>query len=720
MSKHRSNNKTTAHVNLRPGRAWRTPATVAGFALPLAALPLFALAAPASQVSQPKTDTPVSQMLAGKAQTGSVSVIFKTTAPLTSVQEAQMTALGASIVRRLPIIQSVTVRLPERNLARLAALPFAAHLSLDGVVKKTDEFTVGSSEAALATGTFGVGPRAQTYQLNGAGVTVAVLDSGIAPVADLSSQSGDIYDKAPSRLLASVNFSTALTSIVTASSNGSGNNGPGGNGHGGGNGPDDDSFDSVLAGGSASNAYDPCGHGTHVAGIIAGNANRSPATYNAPGIGLVSAPHTFQGIAPQASLVSVRVLDQNGCSDVSTVLAGLQYVLNYNTAILNSSGPGKNKNKNNANNPALIRVVNMSLGHPVGESYTTDPICQAVEALYKSGVVVVCAAGNEGRVNGSVNTAGLDNEGWGTAYGSIQSPGNDPYVITVGATKSMDGNRANDKIATYSSRGPSRLDLVMKPDIIAAGNKVISLDAGSSALNNYAGGSNDIPQSLYQYVDKTTAVSKDYFQLSGTSMASPVVAGAAALLLQANPNLSPDTIKARLMLSADKWFAPDGTADPLTYGAGYLNIPAALASTVVAQGPAASPALIANSDGSVSVDLSRAQWSTAGIDPSRAQWSTSLWGTGVVDLRALWGSRAQWSTTSIDLSRAQWSTNVTFIASRAQWSTTAGLAASRAQWSTSTIGASQALWGSSVWGDRAQWSTSTTAVDLNSAAITGE
>ena len=83
--------------------------------------------------------------------------------------------------------------------------------------------------------------------------------------------------------------------------------------------------------------------------------------------------------------------------------------------------------------------------------------------------------------------------------------------------------------------------------------------------------------------------SADYFQLSGTSMASPVVAGAAALMLQANPNLSPDTIKARLMLSADKWYAPDGTQDPLTYGAGYLNIPSALAATAVAQGAGRQP-----------------------------------------------------------------------------------------------------------------------------------
>jgi serine protease AprX len=655
------------HAHSRSGRAWRTPAMLAGFALPLAALPLFAMAAPAGL---PKTDAPIAQLLTGKTKTGFVSVIFKTTAPLTSAQEAQMTTLGASIIQRLPIIQSVTVRLPEHNLAKLAALPFAAHLSLDGKVQKSDEFTVGSSEAAQATATFGTGRHTQTYKLTGVGVTVAVLDSGITPVADLSSQANDLNDKAPSRLLTSVNFSSALTGTVQANSNG-----PGGN----------EGLINLLQGGTSTNTYDPCGHGTHVAGIIAGNGSRSPLPY---------CTHTFQGIAPQANLISVRVLDQDGCSDVSTVLAGLQYVLTYNNNIINA--PGKNKNM-----AALIRVVNMSLGHPVGESYTTDPICQAVEALYQSGVVVVCAAGNEGRVNGDVNTPGLDNEGWGTAYGSIQSPGNDPYVITVGATKSMDGNRADDRIATYSSRGPSRLDLVMKPDIIAAGNKVISLDANGSTLDNYAGGTNDIPYSYY--VPSLWAMllglngsSPDYFQLSGTSMASPVVAGAAALMLQANPNLSPDTIKARLMLSADKWFAADGTADPLTYGSGYLNIPAALASTVVAQGAATSPALTMDPNtGDITIVM------------DRAHWGTSLWGTGITDLRAIWGSRALWGSSSIDMTSALWGSNTTFTADRAHWG-------------TSTLLASQALYGSSIWGDRAHWGTDTTAVDLNSAALSGE
>ena len=597
-----------------------------------------------------------------------------------------MTALGADIVRRLPIIKSVAVRVPQRSLAKLAALPFTSHLSLDGAVKKTDEFTVGSSEASQAfVTTYDKKNHAQTTQMTGAGVTVAVLDSGIMPVADLSSQAGDLYNHAPSRLYESVNFSAPLTGAAGVVSVNTGGGGKKGDDNSNGNNNGDDAPSGLPLGLTSSNAYDPCGHGTHVAGIIAGNGSRSQLYISAGKNNLVqSCTHTFQGIAPQANLDSVRVLDQNGSSDVSTVIAGLQWVIAH-----------QYDNKN-----APIRVVNLSLGHPVGESYTTDPICQAVEAVYQAGIVVVCAAGNEGRLNGGTYTAGLDNEGWGTAYGSIQSPGNDPYVITVGATKSLDGNRADDKIATYSSRGPSRLDLVMKPDIIAPGNKVISLDARGSTLDNYAGGVNDIPYSSYvePWAMSTFSLSgnsADYFQLSGTSMASPVVAGAAALLLQANPSLSPDTVKARLMLSADKWYAPDGTQDPLTYGAGYLNIPAALASTAVAKGAAASPALLANSDGSLTVNL------------SRAMWGCSLWGTGVTDLRAMWGSRAMWGCSSVDMTRAMWGCNTTFTPSSA-------LAASAAP------AASRAMWGCSVWSDRAMWGCSGTAVDLTSTALSGE
>ena len=223
---------------------------------------------------------------------------------------------------------------------------------------------------------------------------------------------------------------------------------------------------------------------------------------------------------------------------------------------------------------------------------------------------------------------------------------------------------------------------MLKPDIIAPGNKVISLDVNNSALDNYAGGTNDIPLSLYETAPDPTVMSDTYFRLSGTSMAAPVVAGAAALMLQANPYLTPDTIKARLMLSADKWAAGDGTGDAFTYGAGYLNIPAALANMEYAAQPALSPAVTVNSDGSVSLVMDRAAWGNATLNGSRAAWGNGLWGTGITDLRAAWGNsvgadRAAWGnqtnpdgTVSLFMDRAAWG-NTALSADRAAWGNTA-------------------------------------------------
>src|SRR5207247_1759165 len=163
-----------------------------------------------------------------------------------------------------------------------------------------------------------------------------------------------------------------------------------------------------------------------------------------------------------------------------------------------------------------IRVINLSLGHPAGESYTTDPLCQAVEQAWNAGIVVVCAAGNGGRKNSSQD-ATSSNEGYGTAYGSIQSPANSPFVITVGATKSVDGIRANDRIATYSGRGPTRLDFVLKPDIIAPGNRIVSLNAPYSYLETAYGSANAVPSSEYM-TGSSCGLTAYYFRLSGTSM----------------------------------------------------------------------------------------------------------------------------------------------------------------------------------------------------------
>jgi serine protease AprX len=346
------------------------------------------------------------------------------------------------------------------------------------------------------------------------------------------------------------------------------------------------------------NTDDLCGHGTHIAGIIGGNGAMSTGSYY---------KKTFYGVARDVNLVNLRVLDRYGRGDVSNVLAALQWSIN------NRATYG-------------IRVINLSLGHPVGESYKTDPLCRAVEAAWKAGIVVVCAAGNGGRQHGTT-AANRTNEGYGTVYGSIQSPANSPFVITVGAMKQGPG-RHNDRIATYSSRGPTQIDYVAKPDIVAAGNRIVSLYSFGSTLYTWNTNSgNGLP--VREYTHNTwNGFSSDYFYLSGSSMAAPVVSGAVALLLEKEPYLSPDTVKARLMLTADKWKHPNGQADAMTFGAGYLNIAAALGSDAEATQYALSPTVYKTSTG-IKVN-------TTGVIGTNG-----LWGTGTVGgTQVLWGGDA--------------------------------------------------------------------------------
>jgi serine protease AprX len=297
---------------------------------------------------------------------------------------------------------------------------------------------------------------------------------------------------------------------------------------------------------------DPFGHGSHVAGLAGANDDY---THN-----------IYAGIATNADLLNLRVLDVNGVGTVSGVLSALNWVM-------------ANRTRYN------IRVVNMSLGTPAVTSYTTDPICIAVRQLVDAGIVVVAAAGNDGK-----------DETGQAIYGRIHSPGNEPSAITVGCANSMGtDSRADDQMSTFSSRGPTRsywtdsdgvihYDNLVKPDLVAPGNQVIQAEAD----NNYL-------VRTYPQLDTRlyTDDNKRLMYMSGTSMATPQVAGAVALMLQANPKLTPSLVKAILMYTAQ----PLVGYNLFEQGTGELNIEGAvrLAKAVrtdlTAQTPLGSPLL---------------------------------------------------------------------------------------------------------------------------------
>ena len=262
--------------------------------------------------------------------------------------------------------------------------------------------------------------------------------------------------------------------------------------------------------------YDDYGHGTHVAGIIAGSG------YDSNG-----ARH---GIAPAANLVVLKVLDGDGFGYISNVIAALDYAVEHRAQF-------------------NIRVINLSVAAGVYESYTTDPLTLAAKRAVEAGVVVVTAAGNLGR-----SPQGQPQ------YGGITAPGNAPWVLTVGAS-SHNGTitRTDDSVASFSSRGPSFIDYSAKPDLVAPGVGIESLADASSLL--FATHPN---ARLWGTVDTAT---QPYLSLTGTSMAAPVVTGTVALMFQANPTLTPNLVKAILQYTAEH----KSRYNDLTQGAGFLN-----------------------------------------------------------------------------------------------------------------------------------------------------
>jgi len=268
--------------------------------------------------------------------------------------------------------------------------------------------------------------------------------------------------------------------------------------------------------GGQTTPYDDNGHGTHVAGIIGGNG------YDSGGL--------RAAIAPGAHLIVLKVLDGTGAGHVSDVIAALDYVVN-NKAALN------------------IRVCNISIAAGVYESYNTDPLTLAAQKAANAGIVVVAAAGNYGKSS----TGTME-------YGGITAPGNSPWVLTVGASSHMGTiDRSDDTMAAFSSRGPSAIDANAKPDVVAPGVGIESLSNPNSALYT--------TYSAYLLNGTVSTTYLPYLSLSGTSMASPVVAGTVALMMQANPALTPNAVKAVLQYTAE---AKPGY-DPLTEGGGFLN-----------------------------------------------------------------------------------------------------------------------------------------------------
>jgi serine protease AprX len=505
--------------------------------------------------------------LAGSDPHSVVNVVVQFFAPPDSTQLATIDQIGGVHQAELNLIHAGLYTIPSGALDALVNHPNVRYVSPDRRV-----------EAMLDTAGPAVGAQmALTYGWDGTNVGVAIIDSGIQPEKDLLDKTAKLGN------VSRVVYSQSFVPKVTSTS-------------------------------------DQFGHGTHVAGIVAGNATSStgPGYYRA-----------FRGIAPNAKVINLRVLDSNGAGTDSAVVSAI------NTAIQLQS-------KYN------IRVINLSLGRPVFESYTLDPLCQAVEKAWKAGIVVVVAAGNEGR-NRSQGTDG---------YATITAPANDPLVITVGAIKTMaTTSRADDLMASYSSKGPTLLDHIVKPDLVAPGNRTTSLLAFNSVLNTNSSSINRVLSSSYQNTI-SQKYSTDYYKLSGTSVAAPIVSGAAAVMLSRDSTLTPDTIKARLMKTATKSFPLYSTAvdmnntvyttqyDIFTIGAGYVDLWAAVNSpdTVPRGSTAASPTAVFNpaTESAVLVNTFGAVWGTTATWSVEAVWSS----TELTAAGTLWSGSAVWGSNS--------------------------------------------------------------------------
>ena len=401
---------------------------------------------------------------------------------------------GGTPGRRLSLIEGFAARVPVRAVTALERAPGIAGITSDARIRASSngsDDTSASTAATLADVAQAIGAtELWNERVTGAGVDVALIDSGVAPVNGL----------------------TAAGKVV---------NGP------------DLSFDRQA---EAPEYLDTFGHGTHLAGIIAGRDD-TLAIGDRPG------GSDFSGIAPGARIVSVKVASAGGETDVSQVIAAIDWVVQHRRS-----------------NGLNIRVINLSFGTDGTQDYLADPLAYAVEVAWRKGIVVVTAAGNAGEHRRQ-----------------LANPAYDPHILAVGAAD-LHGTAdvADDTVPAWSSPG----DATRGPDLVAPGVAVPSLRTPGSVLDLAA----------------PSASGSRLLRGSGTSQAAAVVSGAVALLLDDRPNLTPDQVKTLLTSTAVSLAA----ADPGAQGAGLIDVHAASRAPVPLTGRPGPW-----SDGSGSLDAAR-------------------------------------------------------------------------------------------------------------------
>ena len=374
---------------------------------------------------------------------------------------------GGSVSRQLGLIQGFAGMVPGWALLPLVQLPGVLSVTPNASMHLLSSTYSPTTDVASLYNTAGITEARYMWSkgFTGKGVDIALIDSGIAPVEGLKT-SGKVV------------------------------NGP------------DISFDSQFANLAYLDGY---GHGTHMAGIIAGRDGTAEAGSYA------TDTTSFLGIAPDARLVSVKVADQTGASDVSQVIAGIDWVVQH-------------RHDNGLN----VRLINLSFGTDSRQSYINDPLAFAAEQAWRAGITVVVSAGNDGQ-----------------AATGLADPAYDPLLLAVGAVDTNNSLlRSAHTVAAFSDYGSANRG----PDVVAPGVHIASLLVPGSYIDHRYGAAG--------------MVGDRFLRGSGTSQAAAVTTGAAALLLQENPSATPDQLKKLLTSSAQEL----GNASIASQGRGEINL----------------------------------------------------------------------------------------------------------------------------------------------------